>query len=101
MGQFIFLKNDWARFTQYHERLPPEPIIEGLKKPNYLLCTATGLWITEDATAHARVLLFVNGEISVIARHLRSAQTIIEAGEQRMLVAEQGRNRILELTRDE
>ncbi len=100
-GGLYFSEKRQGKVYRINEGNPPETVIEGLKKPNYLLCTPEGLWITEDATAHARVLLFADGEISVIARHLRSAQTIIEAGERRMLVAEQGRNRILELIREE
>ncbi|GAA4651484.1 YncE family protein [Kistimonas scapharcae] len=100
-GTLYFSEKKQGKVYRFNEINPPEPVIEGLKKPNYLLCTPEGLWITEDATAHARVLLFAGGEISVIASHLRSAQTIIEAGERRMLVAEQGRNRILELIREE
>ena len=100
-GTLYFSEKRQGKVYRFNEGNPLESVIEGLKKPNYLLCTAEGLWITEDATAHARVLLFADGEISVIASHLRSAQTIIEAGERRMLVAEQGRNRILELIREE
>lgn len=100
-GALYFSEKRLGKVYRFNEVNSPELVIEGLKKPNYLLCTPEGLWITEDATAHARVLLFADGEISVIARHLRSAQTIIEAGERRMLVAEQGRNRILELIREE
>ncbi len=78
-----------------------ETVLSGLNKASFLLCNKSGLWITEDATAHARVLLYNNGELQTIARHLRSAQTILEDGPGRMLVAEQGRNRILVLTQDE
>lgn len=76
-----------------------EVVLSGLNKSSFLLCTDEGLWITEDATAHGRVLLYADGKLQTIARHLRSAQTIIADGPNRMLVAEQGRNRILALTR--
>lgn len=97
-GMLYFSEKRQGKIYRFNEVDPPKPVIAGLKKPNYLLCTPEGLWITEDATAHARVLFFADGKISVVARHLRSAQTIVAVGERRMLVAEQGRNRILELT---
>ncbi len=72
----------------------------GLNAPGFLLCSADGLWITEDATHMARVLLLNSaGQLQVILDHMRAAQTIIATTPGNYLVAEQGRDRILELNR--
>lgn len=74
-------------------------IAHGLNAPGFLMCDARGLWIAEDATQMARLLLLGDdGRLRTVLSHLRSAQTIIPAGDGRYLLAEQGRNRILELT---
>lgn len=70
----------------------------GLNQPGFLLCTADGLWISEDSTHMARLLLLdPSGKLQVILQHLRSAQTLIAVAPGRYLLAEQGRQRILEL----
>ena len=48
----------------------------------------------------ARLLwLDTDGQLQVVADHLRSAQTLLEVAPDRFLLAEQGRNRILEIQR--
>ncbi|MCO6058834.1 hypothetical protein NG726_19420 [Pseudomonas sp. MOB-449] len=75
-------------------------VLDDLREPGFLLCNREGLWITEDATHLARVLLLNNqGSLSTVLSHLRSPQTIVEVSPGRYLVAEQGRNRVLELKR--
>lgn len=75
-------------------------VLEGLNQPGYLLCTADGLWITEDATHMARLLLLIaGGRQHTVLSHLRSAQTIVQTAPGRYLLAEQGRNRVLSLQR--
>lgn len=72
----------------------------GLNEPGFLLCSSEGLWITEDATHMARVLLLdPAGQLQVVLDHLRSVQTIIAWTPGHYLLAEQGRQRILELSR--
>lgn len=72
----------------------------GLDQPGFLLCSADGLWISEDSTHMARLLLLdPSGQLQVILQHLRSAQTLIAVAPGRYLLAEQGRKRILELKR--
>lgn len=71
-----------------------------LHEPGFLLCNADGLWISEDSTHMARLLLLdPAGQLQVVLQHLRSAQSIIALEPGHYLLAEQGRNRILELTR--
>lgn len=75
-------------------------VVDGLNAPGFVQCSNDGLWITEDATHGARLLLLdASGDLQVILRHLRSAQTIIQIAPHHYLLAEQGRNRILEVHR--
>ncbi|WP_415764511.1 hypothetical protein [Pseudomonas sp. ZB1P45] len=75
-------------------------VAKGLNAPGFVQCTGDGLWITEDATHMARLLLLdSSGNLQAILNHLRAAQTIIRLDADRYLLAEQGRNRILELKR--
>ena len=75
-------------------------VVRGLGDPSFLMCDGEGLWITEDLTHRARLyLLDAFGNLRTILSHLRSPQTIIAVAPSRFLLAEQGRGRILELTR--
>ena len=65
---------------------------------SYLFCDAdNSLWITSDKTYTGQLVHYVNGDIVVIASHLWSPQSILIEGNT-ILLAEQGRNRILKLT---
>ncbi|WAF83879.1 hypothetical protein NRL37_17430 [Metapseudomonas otitidis] len=73
-------------------------VLDQLRQPGYLLCNGEGLWVSEDATHQARLLLWDRkSEPRVVLDHLRSAQTLVEVAPGRYLLAEQGRNRVLEL----
>lgn len=75
-------------------------VLTGLNQPGYLLCNSEGLWITEDATHMAHLLLLASdGKLHTVLSHLRSAQTLIETHPGHYLLAEQGRNRVLSLQR--
>lgn len=75
-----------------------EIVARGLHDPSFLMCDGEGLWITEDLTHRARLLLLdASGATHTILSHLRAPQTIITLAPGRFLVAEQGRGRILEL----
>lgn len=75
-----------------------EIVARGLHDPSFLMCDGEGLWITEDLTHRARLLLLdASGATHTILSHLRAPQTIIALAPGRFLVAEQGRGRILEL----
>jgi len=64
------------------------------------MCNEEGLWITEDATHRARLLLLDRtGSLQTILRGLRSGQTVLPLAPGRLLLAEQGRGRILEVER--
>ncbi|MEO4045693.1 hypothetical protein AAFN46_01215 [Pseudomonas sp. CAU 1711] len=75
-------------------------VLDGLNQPGFLLCSADGLWITEDATHMARLLLLSeDGRLQTVLSHLRSAQSILQSAAGQYLLAEQGRNRVLRLQR--
>ncbi len=73
-------------------------VIRGLHDPSFLMCGSNGLWITEDLTHGARLLLLdTAGVTHTVLSHLRAPQTIIATTSGGFFVAEQGRGRILEL----
>ncbi|WP_375738561.1 hypothetical protein [Pseudomonas boanensis] len=77
-------------------------VLDGLNAPGFLLCNREGLWVTEDTTHMARLLLMDSqGHVHEILTHLRSAQTLVETAPGLYLLAEQGRDRVLELKRTE
>ena len=91
-------RKGWVKLWQADG--PDIVVADGLNAPGYLQCTADGLWITEDATHLARVLLLdAAGKLEVVVKHLRSAQTIIPLASGSYLLAEQGRRRILKIDR--
>lgn len=92
-------KSGWIKL--YRPALAVDPVAHGgLNQPGFLLCNQEGLWITEDATHGARLLhADTGGTLLVILEHLRSGQTILSVAPGRLLVAEQGRKRILEISR--
>lgn len=69
-----------------------------LRKPGFLRCTADGIWITEDATNNGRLWLYDYRRFHRIASHLHSPQSVLPDGDG-VLVAEQGRSRLLRFTR--
>jgi hypothetical protein len=76
-------------------------VVRGLREPGFLLCNTDGRWIAEDRIHRARLfLLDASGTLQTILSHLRSPQTVLSLEKGRMLVAEQGRGRILELNRN-
>ncbi len=92
-------KQGWIKL--YRPAADSDPIVHaGLNAPGYLMCGQEGLWITEDATHGARLLLMeAGGKLRVILEHLRSGQAILAIAPGRLLIAEQGRGRILEINR--
>ena len=74
-------------------------IAGGLNGPGFLRCTDKGIWITEDVTNNGRLLFYDYQQLHVVARHLHSPQSVLENGEDDVLVAEQGRSRLLRISR--
>jgi hypothetical protein len=73
--------------------------LDGLKEPTFLLCDERGLWIVEDQTHQARLWLRDNsGKLQVILSNLRAPQELLPLGQGKYLLAEGGRDRVLELS---
>lgn len=74
-------------------------IVSGLNGPGFLRCTDSGIWITEDVTNNGRLLFYDYQNLQVLARHLHSPQSVLEDGDNSILVAEQGRSRLLRFSK--
>lgn len=75
-------------------------VLGQLNAPGFLMCNDEGLWITEDATHRARLLLLDRtGSLQTILSGLRSGQTVLSLAPGHLLLAEQGRGRVLEVER--
>ncbi len=97
-GRLLYTEKKKGHVKQWQARGEDNTLVGGLNEPGFLLCDAKGVWITEDATHMARLLLLKpDGELETVLSHLRSAQTILPEGHGHYLLAEQGRNRILEI----
>lgn len=75
-------------------------LVGGLQSPGFLLCTPQGIWITEDRTNDGRLLFWDFAGLRVIAEHLHAPQSVLIRGENELLLVEQGRSRLLRLSRD-
>jgi hypothetical protein len=99
-GRLFYTEKRKGWVKQWQAKGPDIIVADGLNAPGFVQCTSDGLWITEDATHLARVLLLdTGGKLQVILTHLRSAQTLIPLAAGSYLLAEQGRKRILKLER--
>lgn len=73
-------------------------VLKGLNKPTFLMCDERGLWVNEDSTHRARLLLVdPQGKQQTILSFLKAPQSIVPTGRGTYLLAEGGRNRVLEL----
>lgn len=73
-------------------------VLAHLNKPTFLMCDERGLWINEDSTHRARLLLVdPAGKQQTILSFLKAPQSIVPTGKGTYLVAEGGRDRVLEL----
>lgn len=69
-----------------------------VKEPSFLKCDARGLWIAEDSTHRARLLLLKpNGKLRVILTHLKAPQQLLQIDEDKYYLAEGGRDRVIEI----
>ncbi|WP_420492093.1 hypothetical protein [Pseudomonas antarctica] len=73
-------------------------VMAGLNKPTFLMCDERGLWVNEDSTHRARLLLIdKQGQQQTILSFLKAPQSIVRTGDGTYLLAEGGRNRVLKL----
>ncbi|GAB5341109.1 hypothetical protein A7D21_07890 [Pseudomonas sp. AP19] len=73
-------------------------VLAGLNKPTFLMCDERGLWVNEDSTHRARLLLIdKQGQQQTVLSFLKAPQSIVRTGDGTYLLAEGGRNRVLKL----
>lgn len=66
------------------------------REPSILQCDENGLWISEDSTHRARLLLLTpDGKLEVILSHLRAPQQLLKIEKDTYYLAEGGRDRII------
>lgn len=76
-------------------------VLGGFNKPTFLMCDERGLWVNEDSTHRARLLLIdKQGHQRTILSFLKAPQSIVPTGRGTYLLAEGGRDRVLELVPD-
>lgn len=98
-GQMYYTLKGAGQLLAYTPDEADRVVLDGLRSPGYLLCDHVGLWISEDTTHMARLLLLApDGRLLTVLSHLRSAQTLLALHDDRYLLAEQGRARILLIT---
>ncbi|WP_312799162.1 hypothetical protein [Pseudomonas sp.] len=99
-GSLFYLEKQKGEIHQWQADGQDPIVLTGLNAPGFMVCTTEGVWITEDATHMARLLLLDRqGKEHVVLSHLRSAQTLLPSPDGSFLLSEQGRNRILKLQR--
>lgn len=69
-----------------------------MRGAGFLRCANDGIWITEDVTNNGHLWFYDYKTFHEIASHLHSPQSVLEDGDG-ILVAEQGRARLLRFTR--
>lgn len=74
-------------------------VVGGLSHPTFLMCDQRGLWISEDNTHRARLLrVDPDGTQHTVLTFLKAPQSIVADGHGGYLLAEGGRDRVLQLT---
>ncbi|MDS4013045.1 MAG: hypothetical protein RKP46_01675 [Candidatus Accumulibacter sp.] len=99
-GELYYAEKGHRWIKRWRPQGDDQIVLGGLNAPGFIACNEDGLWIAEDATHRARLLLLdKDGVLHTVLSHLRSAQTLLPLAPDRFLLAEQGRGRLLEITR--
>lgn len=97
-GQRFYTEKDRGLVKKFSEDGQDSIYLQGLHQPGSLFCDNQGLWVSEDRNHRARLLLRKpNGELQTILSFLKSPQVLHPIAPGRYLLAEGGRDRILEL----
>ncbi|WP_448681532.1 hypothetical protein [Pseudomonas nicosulfuronedens] len=97
-GSLLYSEKEKGLVRQFSEDGKDPVLLSGLNKPTFLMCDERGLWISEDSTHRARLLLWNGkGEPRTILSFLKAPQSIVPNGKGGYLLAEGGRNRVLQL----
>lgn len=98
-GRLLYSEKEAGVVRQLTEDRSDPVVIANLNQPTFLMCDQRGLWISEDSTHRARLLLIdPQGRQQTILSFLKAPQSIIATSNKTYLLAEGGRNRVLELT---
>lgn len=98
-GRMLYSEKETGLIRELREDGRDPVVIEGLRNPTFLLCDERGLWISEDSSHRARLLLVdAQGVRTTVLSFLKAPQSILPLGEGRYLIAEGGRDRVLELS---
>ncbi len=98
-GRMLYTKKKEGMVRELTEDGSDPMVVDGLNQPTFLMCDARGLWINEDATHRARLLLIdKQGHRQTILSFLKAPQSIVPTTRGTYLLAEGGRDRVLELT---
>ncbi|WP_343349287.1 hypothetical protein [Pseudomonas sediminis] len=98
-GRMLYSEKETGVIRELREDGRDPVVIDGLRNPTFLLCDEQGLWISEDSTHRARLLLVdAQGEQTTVLSFLKAPQAILPLDDGRYLIAEGGRDRVLELS---
>lgn len=98
-GRLLYTEKKKGVVHQFSDDGKDPVLLAGLNQPTFLMCDQRGLWISEDSTHRARLLLWDGkGEPRTILSFLKAPQSIVPDGKGGYLLAEGGRDRVLQLT---
>lgn len=98
-GRMLYSEKESGVIRELREDGRDPVVLAGLHNPTFLLCDEQGLWISEDSSHRARLLLVdASGEQTTVLSFLKAPQSVLPLGAGRYLIAEGGRNRVLELS---
>jgi hypothetical protein len=97
-GRMLYTEKNKGVVRELTEDGSDPVVLADLNKPTFLMCDERGLWINEDSTHRARLLLIdKQGRQQTILSFLKAPQSIVPTGRGTYLLAEGGRDRVLEL----
>ncbi|WP_257603891.1 hypothetical protein [Pseudomonas tolaasii] len=100
-GRMLYTEKKKGVIRQLTDDRSDPVIVAGLNKPTFLMCDERGLWVNEDSTHRARLLLInQHGRQQTILSFLKAPQSIVRTGDGTYLLAEGGRDRVLKLAID-
>ena len=98
-GRLLYSAKKQGAIRQLSDDGKDPVLLAGLNQPTFLMCDARGVWISEDSTHRARLLLWDGrNEPKTILSFLKAPQSIVPDGKGGYLLAEGGRDRVLRLT---
>ncbi|MFJ2983257.1 MULTISPECIES: hypothetical protein [unclassified Pseudomonas] len=98
-GRLLYTEKGTGKVRALSDDGQDPVVVQGLRHPTFLLCDPRGLWISEDNTHRARLLrVDADGTQHTVLTFLKAPQSIVPDGKGGYLLAEGGRNRVLQLT---